>query len=69
MVWIVLDVAMLTILLRILGAADSSLIIGYPMLIAASGLWNQVRLVRFTTVVSMLGYTLLATDVLLRNAP
>jgi hypothetical protein len=69
MAWIVLDVAMLTLLLRILGATDSSLIIGYPMLIAASGLWNRVRLVWLTAVLSMLGYIVLAADVLLRNAP
>ena len=69
MAWIVLDVAMLTVILRILGAADSSLIIGFPMLIAASGLWNRVRLVWLTTAVSMLGYPVLAIDAWLRDAP
>ena len=39
------------------------------MLIAASGLWNRVRLVRLATVVSMVGYTLLVTDLLLRDVP
>ena len=66
--WIALDVAMLTILLRILGAAESSLVIGFPMLIAASGLWNRVRLVWLTTAVSMLGYLVLAVDAWLRDA-
>jgi serine/threonine-protein kinase len=69
MAWIVLDVAMLTLLLRILGASDSSLVIGFPMLIAASGLWNRVRLVWLTTVVSMSGYSLMAFDAWLRDAP
>ena len=39
------------------------------MLIAASGLWNRVRLVWLTTALSMLGYWLLAIDAWLRNAP
>ena len=51
------------------GAADSSLIVGFPMLIAASGLWNRVRLVWLTTALSMLGYLILATDAWLRDAP
>ena len=67
--WITLDVAILAAILRILGAADSSLIVGFPMLIAASGLWNRVRLVWLTTVLSMLGYLILAIDVWLRDAP
>jgi serine/threonine-protein kinase len=69
MVWIVLDVAILAAILRILGAADSSLIVGFPMLIAASGLWNRVRLVWLTTVLSMVGYGILAIDAWLRAAP
>jgi serine/threonine-protein kinase len=58
----------LTAILRILGAAESSLVIGYPMLIAASGLWNRVRLVWTTTGLSVLGYGLLALDTKLRLA-
>jgi serine/threonine-protein kinase len=69
MIWIVLDVAMLTLLLRILGACNSSLVIGFPMLITASGLWNRVRLVWLTMGVSMFGYSLLAVDAWMRNAP
>jgi serine/threonine-protein kinase len=67
MIWIGLDVAMLTSILRVLGAADSSLAIGYPTLIAASGLWNRVRLVWLTTAFSLAGYTALVTDAWLRN--
>jgi serine/threonine-protein kinase len=69
MAWIVLDIAMLTLLLRILGAADSSLVMGFPMLIAAAGLWNRVRLVWITTAASILGYSALALDAWLRAAP
>lgn len=69
MVWIALDVAFLTAILKILGAADSSLIVGFPMLIASSVLWNRVRLVWFTTTLSILGYTALAIDAWMRCAP
>jgi serine/threonine-protein kinase len=69
MAWIVLDVALLTLLLRILGACDSSLVIGFPMLITASGLWNRVRLVWLTTGVSMVGYSLVAVDAWLHDTP
>jgi serine/threonine-protein kinase len=69
MAWITLDVAILTAILRILDAVDSSLIIGLPMLIAASGLWHRVRLVWMMTALSMLGYGFLAIDAWLRGAP
>jgi serine/threonine-protein kinase len=68
MVWITLDVTLLTAILKILGAADSSLIVGFPMLIAASGLWNRVRMVWLTTALSMAGYAFLAFDVWFKNA-
>ena len=63
-----MDVTVLTAILRVLGAAESSLVIGYPMLIAASGLWNRVRLVWLSSVVSIVGYSLLALDTKLRLA-
>jgi serine/threonine-protein kinase len=67
MTWIAIDVTLLTAILRILGAANSSLVIGFTMLIAASGLWHRVRLVWLTTGLSMIGYSLLAVDAYLRN--
>jgi serine/threonine-protein kinase len=69
MVWIALDVAILAAILRILDAADSSLIIGFPLLIAASGLWNRVRLVWLTTALSIVGYGILAIDAWQRGVP
>jgi hypothetical protein len=39
------------------------------LLIAASGLWNRVRLVWMMTALSMLGYGVLAIDAWLRGAP
>ncbi len=68
-VWIALDVACLTAILKILGAVDSSLVVGYPILIASSGLWNRVRLVWFTTKLSILGYSVLAFDTWVHGAP
>jgi serine/threonine-protein kinase len=36
--------------------------VGYPLLIAASGLWFRVRLVWFTTVLAIVAYGLLFLD-------
>jgi serine/threonine-protein kinase len=60
--WIIVDIAVLTAMLRILGAAASSLSVGYPLMIVVSGLWSRIRLVWLTTVISMTGYALLALD-------
>jgi serine/threonine-protein kinase len=65
--WIAADVAVLTAMLRILDAATSSLVVGYSLVIAASGLWNRVRLVWLTTALAMAGYAALALDVSLRR--
>jgi serine/threonine-protein kinase len=53
--------ALLTILLFGYGAA-SSLVIGYPLVIVASGLWFRVRFVWFMTVLSLLSYGVLVVD-------
>jgi serine/threonine-protein kinase len=68
MAWIAVDVAVLTAMLRLLDAAASPLVVGYPLLIAASGLWSKVRLVWLTTGLSMAGYALLALDAWRRAA-
>ncbi len=62
MAWMTIDVALLTAILGLLGAVNSSLVLGYALLIAASGLWNRIRVVWFTTAISMLGYGALAFD-------
>lgn len=54
--WAGADVLLLTLLLQIMEALDSPLMIGYPLLVAASGLWFRVALVWFTTAGCMLGY-------------
>jgi eukaryotic-like serine/threonine-protein kinase len=61
-VWGTLDsLALLSILLLGYGAA-SSLVVGYPLIIAASGLWFRVRFVWFITLLSLLSYGVLVVD-------
>jgi serine/threonine-protein kinase len=62
-VWGTLDSLMLLIvLLFVADGAASALIVGYPLLIAASGLWFHVRFVGFMTVLSLLSYGVLVVD-------
>ncbi len=62
-VWGTLDSLMLLIvLLFVADGAASSMIVGYPLLIAASGLWFHVRFVSFMTVLSLLSYGVLVID-------
>ncbi len=57
--WAAADVLMLTWMFSITGGPVGPLLVGYPLLIAASGLFFRVRLVWFTTVVSILSYAAL----------
>jgi serine/threonine-protein kinase len=77
--WVGADAILLTSLLALAGSQTTALLVGYPFLIAASGLWFQVRMVWFTTVVCEITYGLLifmtfvpdpreATEVLIRLA-
>jgi serine/threonine-protein kinase len=61
-IWGTLDsLALLTVLL--LGnSAASSLVVGYPLVIVASGLWFRVRFVWFMTLLSLLSYGVLMLD-------
>jgi Protein kinase domain len=61
--WIVIDVALLTALLGMLeDAARSTMVLGYPLLIAISGLWCRVRLVWLTTALCLAGYATLVVN-------
>jgi serine/threonine-protein kinase len=62
MVWAATDITLVTVVLKILDALQSTLLVGYPLLIAASGLWFRARLVWFTTLLAELGYLLLYLD-------
>jgi serine/threonine-protein kinase len=73
--WSAADIVFLTIELKLfeqveqaaLGGGplvrfETTLLVGYPLLIAASGLWWRVRLVWVTTLLAMLAYTWLYVD-------
>lgn len=57
--WIVGDMACLTMLLWIMGDLDTPLLIGYPLMVAASGLWFREGVVWFTTALAIAGYVAL----------
>lgn len=57
--WSAADVTLLTGLLVLADSPIGILLIGYPMLIVASGLFFYVRLVLFTTILSMLAFSVL----------
>jgi len=54
--WAATDVVALTCILFIFNAFETDTVIGYPLLIAASGLWFRARLVWFTTALAVAGY-------------
>jgi eukaryotic-like serine/threonine-protein kinase len=60
--WSAIDILSLTVILKVLMAVESSLLVGYPLLIAASGLWSSTRLVWFSTILAMVSYAYLAID-------
>lgn len=62
LIWAATDITLLTALLKILEAVQTSLLVGYPLLIAASGLWFHARLVWFTTILAEAGYLWLYVD-------
>jgi serine/threonine-protein kinase len=48
--------------LKLLERSESTLLVGYPLLIAASGLWWRVKMVWVTTVLAIAGYAALYLD-------
>ena len=71
--WAAADVAFLTLILWLFAAAGSpavggSMIVGYPVVVAASGLWFRVGLVWLTTALAEAGYGLLVIDARLRGS-
>jgi eukaryotic-like serine/threonine-protein kinase len=60
--WSAADVVLLAAQLRILDALESSLVVGFALLIAASGLGSSVRQVWFTTVLAIGSYVILAIN-------
>jgi serine/threonine-protein kinase len=66
--WAGADVLLLTAVLKLDDAFLSPLIVGYPLLVVASGLWFRVPLVAFTTALSALVYSALVFDNYCRGA-
>jgi serine/threonine-protein kinase len=54
--WCAGDILFLTVELTLVNRFEGTLLVGYPLLIAASGLWCRVRLVWITTALAMLAY-------------
>ena len=61
-VWGTLDSLLLLAALFVADGAASPLIVGYPLLIVASGLWFRVRFVWYVTGLSLASYALLVVD-------
>ena len=61
-VWGTLDSLALFTVLRLGHGVISSLVVGYPLVIVASGLWFRVRFVWFMTFLSLLSYGVLVID-------
>ena len=55
--WSATDMIALTSVLYVINGQNNALIVGYPLLIAASGLWFRVPLVWFTTGLAMAAYS------------
>ena len=76
--WSAADIALLTVELKLfeqlqptaggdpIVRVETTLLVGYPLLIAASGLWWRVNLVWITTALAMLAYSWLYIDAALR---
>jgi serine/threonine-protein kinase len=60
--WSASDIIFLTLELKMLGRVETTLLVGYPLLIAASGLWWRVQLVWTTTILAMAAYLALYLD-------
>lgn len=60
--WAAADAALLTLMLSVNGPPVGPLVVGYPLLVAASGLFFRVRLVWFTTVAAMISYGFLVAS-------
>ncbi|MFO0807165.1 MAG: serine/threonine-protein kinase [Gemmataceae bacterium] len=60
--WSAADVLLLTAVQLAVGAWQSPLLIGYPFLVAASGLWSRVPIVWVTTGFTVVGYIWLVAN-------
>jgi serine/threonine-protein kinase len=66
-VWGTLDAAVLLAMLLVGNGLTSSLMVGYPLLIAGSGLWFRVRFVWFMAALTLVSYGVLLIDFYFRR--
>ena len=57
--WAAADAVLLTVMLALVEGSRGPLLIGYPLLVAASGMWFRVRLVACMTCISIASYAVL----------
>jgi serine/threonine-protein kinase len=62
MLWSSADLIFLTVALKLLNRVESTLLVGYPLMIAASGLWFRVNMVWYTTGLAIACYLALYFD-------
>jgi serine/threonine-protein kinase len=67
-VWGTLDSILLLAALLLANGVASPLVVGYPLLLVASGLWFRVRFVWFMTGLSLVSYSILVWDFYYRRA-
>jgi serine/threonine-protein kinase len=60
--WLAADLLLFTAILKVTGNHNTPVLIAYPAMIVASGLWFDVRIVWFTTAMAALAYGLLVLD-------
>jgi len=65
--WGAVDVVATTAILLLADGAASSLVVIYPLLVVASGLWLRVGVVAFTTVAALASYAVLVADFYFRR--
>ena len=69
MLWSSADLICLTLALKLLNRVESTLLVGYPLMIAASGLWFRVNMVWFTTGLAVACYLVLYFEYRVRLEP
>ena len=67
--WASVDALLFTVLLLLADGPPSSLLAGYPLLIAASGLWFRVRLVFYMTAVCVAAFLVVSATSLSSDVP
>ena len=65
--WIVTEVVLFTIAVRLVDGVTTSLVIGFPLLIVLSGLWSCASLVWLSLIAAEVGFGWLAIDAYLRG--